>query len=332
MKSNNPFLSIVIPVYNGANTVKRCLDSIWNQDIDEELFEVICVNDCSKDNTLEVLEEIQKEHLNLRVLSNAENLRAGGGRNYGVREAKGEYILFIDADDYFHPGSLKRVVEYQQEKHWDILVCDFARHTLDRPNDILVHNFKSQEVMTGRQFLVTNSLPYAPWKYVFKRSLMMDNSVFFAEKVSCEDVDWTHKLAFFANTMQYQPILLTHYILMDTSQTSVEYKNANTVFHRLECGRRITALVSYCRTEEEKSAILGVAAGTLKNGIIFLNGLTIAPSKKVRIIEKCVSNDFVWGGLVGVASKHKWCYSCFSTFISPFFRLAIIVKRKYLGR
>lgn len=332
MKSNNPFLSIVIPVYNGSSTVKRCLDSIWNQGIANELYEVICVNDCSKDNTLDVLADIQKGHHNLRVLSNSGNLRAGGGRNYGVREAKGEYILFIDADDYFHSGSLKRVVEYQREKHLDILVCDFARHTLDKPNDILVHNFKSQDVMTGRQFLVVNSLPYAPWKYVFKRSLMIDNAVFFAEKVSCEDVDWSHKIAFYAETMQYQPILLTHYILTDTSQTSVEYKNANTVFHRLECGRRITELLPFCKTDEEKNAILGVAAGTLKNGIIFLNGLLIAPSKKVRMIEKCVSKDVVWGGLVRFASKCKWCYSCMSTIIAPLFRLAVSVKRKYFGR
>lgn len=332
MKSEKPFLSIVIPVYNGADTIGNCLNSIWSQELTNSEYEVICIDDCSKDNTLTVIKNIQKEHDNLRLLSNPENLRAGGARNYGVCEAKGEYILFIDADDYFHPEALKTVVDYQKTHKLDILVCDFARHPADRPNNILVHKFKSQDVMTGRQFLVVNSLPYAPWKYVFKRSLMIDNSVFFAEKVSCEDVDWTHKLAFYANTMQYQPILLTHYLLTDTSQTSVEYKSANTVFHRLECGRRVTELLPFCKTEDEKRRILGVAGETLKNGVIFLNGLTISPAKKIQVLERCVAKDIAWEGIVGFASNHKRLYSWCSTFAVPLFRFAIIVKRKYFGR
>lgn len=183
------FLSIIIPVYNGEKCITQCLESIWSQELDANEFEVICVNDCSKDNTVGVVAAFQKRHSNLRLLSNAENMRAGGSRNYGVKEAGGEYILFIDADDYFHSGSLKKIFDYQREHKLDILVCDFARHTLQDPNNLLVHKFYSHEVMTGRQFLVVNSLPYAPWKYVFRKSLMYDNNVYFEEKVSCEDVD-----------------------------------------------------------------------------------------------------------------------------------------------
>ena len=102
---NQLFLSIVIPVHNGADSISHCLDSIWNQGLNDNEYEVICVNDCSTDNTAEVISTIQKTHSNLRLLSNSENLRAGGSRNYGVREAKGEYILFIDVDDYFRKQS-----------------------------------------------------------------------------------------------------------------------------------------------------------------------------------------------------------------------------------
>ena len=93
---NKMFLSIVIPVYNGENTIFRCLNSIWNQGLNENEYEVICVDDCSTDNTIKILSDIQKRHINLRLLLNEYNKRAGGCRNYGVREAKGEYILFID--------------------------------------------------------------------------------------------------------------------------------------------------------------------------------------------------------------------------------------------
>ena len=326
------FLSIIIPIHNGADSISHCLDSIWNQGLNDNEYEVICVNDCSTDKTVEVVSSIQLVHPNLRLLSNAENLRAGGSRNYGVREAKGEYILFIDADDYFHPDSLQTVVEYQKNNRLDILVCDFARHPLNKPNNILVHNFKSKKVMTGREFLVTNSLPFAPWKYVFKRDLMIANNVFFEERVSCEDVDWSHKIALYAQTMQYQPILLTHYVLTDTSQTSIEYKNPNTVFHRLQAGRRVCELLSLCNTTAEKRQIISVAESTLMNGIIFLNALIISPRKKTDVIKECVSPDICWGRELSTIRNYACFYATVSTIIAPLFRLAIQFKRKFIGR
>lgn len=332
MNSIKPFLSIVIPVYNGAESIQRCLDSIWSQNMDDDCYEVLCVNDCSTDNTLQIISDIQKNHPNLRLLSNECNKRAGGSRNHGVREAKGEYILFIDADDYFHPESLKWVYDYQMMNHLDILVCDFARHSIEKSYNILVHNFKSKDVMTGREFLVVNSLPYAPWKYVFKKSLMINNNVFFEECVSCEDVDWSHKIAFYAHTMQYQPILLTHYILNDTSQTSVEYKNSNTVFHRLQAGRRVAELLSLCNTDAERAQILAVAKSTLQNGLVFLNGLMISPRRKYDVIMKNLPQEIDWGGQINFIREHAYLYACMSTFIAPFFRLSIQLKRRFLGR
>lgn len=329
---DNIFLSIIIPVYNGEKYITRCLDSIWQQDIEFTEYEVICINDCSTDNTVEVIQRIQKDHSNLRLLSNTVNKRAGGSRNLGVRKAKGEYIIFIDADDYFHPEGLRLAYDFQKQNKRDVLVCDFARHMLDKPNDTLVHCFKSQKVMTGREFLVVNTLPYAPWKYVFRRSLMMDNQVFFAEKVSCEDVDWTHRIAFFARTMQYQPILLTHYILTDTSQTSIEYKRSNTVFDRLQAGKRVTNLIVLYDTEMERKQILTVAKGTLENGILFLNALSIAPTKKARVIRQCVSKEIDWGRKINMVRDYAFLYGCISTLVAPIFRRAVQLKRKLVGR
>lgn len=324
------FLSIIIPVYNGAETITRCLDSIWSQMLPEDDFEVICVDDCSKDNTISKLSEIAKEHPQLKVVKNNESLRAGGARNQGVREAKGRYIQFIDADDYFHPGSLKTAYLYQKDMSsggLDVLVCDFARHVLQNVNNELVHNFPSTDIMTGRKFLVVNSLPHAPWKYMFRRDLMVDNNIFFAEKVSCEDVDWSHKIAFFAKTMQYKPILLTHYILSEASQTGSEYKKATTVFHRLMAGKRVADLIHLCNTDEEKSRILTVAQQTLLNGVIFLCAVFANPVKKAAVIKACIDHRFDFGNKLLIVRKFPLIYGCLSTMIAPAFRIAITIKR-----
>ena len=329
---NNIFLSIVIPVYNGETTIVRCLESIWSQGMPLVAYEVICVNDCSTDNTVSVIEEQQKQHSNLHLFTNAENLRAGGSRNRGVREAKGEYILFIDADDYFHPGAVKQMMEYQMQHKLDILMYDFARENEEEPCNKLVHCFRDTSIMSGRLFFVVNSLPYAPWKYMFKKSLMVDNNIFFEERVSCEDVDWCHRMAFVAGTMKYEPVLLTHYVLSKESQTSVEYKNPATVFHRLFCGARLYSLMDICDSEEAMIRMRHVARETLQNGVIFLNALATSPKEKAKALRQYVPQDKSWTGVLGFAARYPYVYACLSTVIVPFFRFLVITKRKLLGR
>lgn len=326
------FLSIVIPVYNGEKDIIRCLESIWGQELPNKEYEVICVDDCSKDNTCRVVEREIIKHSNLRLLRNSVNKRAGGSRNYGVREAQGEYILFIDADDYFHNGGLKQAFDYQKQNRLDILMCDSARHTESATNDKLIHNFQSKDLMSGRLFLITNGLPYAPWKYLFKKELMLCNRLFFEENVSCEDVDWTHKMALYAAKMQYQPILLTHYILTENSQTNMEYKSPRTVFHRFQCGNRVSKLVSLCQTEQERKAILAVAGGTLDVGVLFLNALFSSPSKKRDIIIENIDINIDWGRKLNWIRRNAMLYAIGSTIVSPLFVFHLVVKRKLRGR
>ena len=326
------FLSIVIPVYNASCVIERCLDSIWSQDLPLEEYEVICVDDGSVDDSVEIIKTVSKSHSQLIIVKNDENVRAGGARNHGVRIARGEYVLFIDSDDYFHPGGLREAFEYQKSKRLDILMCDFARHKDHEPNDTLVHNFKSEKVMTGRRFLVVNSLPYAPWKYLFRRRLMTDNDVWFAERVSCEDVDWAHKIAFYADSMQYKPILLTHYILSNTSQTGCEYKSHNTVFHRLIAGKRVIDLLSLYDRKEEQKQIISVAQSTILNGLVFLCALTTSPRKKSDVIIECVPEGIDWRREIRFVRKFPYAYGIFSSAVAPLFRTAIYLKRYFVGR
>lgn len=326
------FLSIVIPVYNGAKDIVSCLDSIWLQELPKDEYEVICVDDCSKDETCLVVEEQMLLHSNLRLLRNSVNKRAGGSRNYGVIEAKGEYILFIDADDYFHDGGLRQAFDYQKQTRLDILMCDFARNTETDRNDRLIHNFPNRGVVTGREFLLLNSFPWGPCKYFFKKDMMTLNNLFFEEFVSCEDVDWTHKMGLCAQTMQYQPILLSHVIIQPLSQTATDYKSPNTVFHRLQCGNRVGKLVEMCQTEQERGVILGVAGATLDVGVFFLNALFSSPVKKRDVIVENIDINIDWGRKLNWIRRNAMLYSVMSTLVSPLFISLLVIKRKFLGR
>ena len=233
------FLSIVIPVYNGANTIKRCLDSIWRQNLPENEYEVICVDDCSTDDSISVLNEIAVSHSQLRILKNPENLRAGGARNHGVREANGEYILFIDADDYFYPDGLNKAYKYQKEKRLDILMMDMSRqyHIGDNPN--LTMNFPNHDIMDGKSFILKNSCPFGPTKYVFRKNLMIENGVWFEENCCCEDVDWCLRLTLLAKKIQYLPEILEVYLQNPSGTTSVEHIKFKTVSDKMFAAKRL---------------------------------------------------------------------------------------------
>lgn len=324
-------ISIIIPVYNAAKTIKRCLDNIWSQDLEDD-YEVICVNDCSTDETNEVIIKIQESHSNLRLISNNENLRAGGARNHGVRKAKGEYIAFIDADDYYHQGALLKAIKHLKENNLDILIYDMARHPLDKPNNNLVFNFKDSSIMTGRRNLVVNSLPWSPTKYLFRKELMTKNDVWFEEKCSCEDVDWSHKLAFYANRTQYIPLLLYHYILTDISQTAMQFQKKESIFSRMFSGFRVYQLIHLYDREDEQRSLLNVANKELTNGTLFLNTLFISPSEKKKYILKYIPEDDRIGKFLSLVRKFPFLYSILSTAISPIFRLLVIARRKIKGR
>ncbi len=327
-------LSIIIPIYNGSATISTTLDSIWSQGLSIDEFEVICVDDCSTDDTYTYLQELALEHTNMRVLRNPENLRAGGARNYGVREAQGEYVVFIDADDYFHPEALRKVVEYQVANHLDILMCDNVRHNAGEDSERLIHNLENQSVMSGVEFMVKSGLPWAPWKYIFRRSMMVDNGVWFVEKVSCEDVDWTHKLVYFAQRMQYQPILLTHFVLNDTSQTATEFKNANIIWHRFYSARRVYDLIdtTYKHHPESHSYLRSVASAQYFVGVLYLNSFILKLSEKRDMIAKYIPRNESFHKLVSFAANNPMIYALLSNLASPLFRLAVVLKRKIKKR
>jgi len=103
-------LSIIIPMYNVAPYVERCIRSLEDQDIQIDNYEIICINDGSPDNCREIVEQLQQEYFNI-VLINQENQGVSRARNNGIEKATGKYLLFVDPDDYVDSNSFARVLK-----------------------------------------------------------------------------------------------------------------------------------------------------------------------------------------------------------------------------
>ena len=117
-------ISVVIPVYNAAPYLQRCLDSIYSQSYKN--LEIICINDGSTDKSLEILSTYAKKEKRLVVISQ-ENKGASAARNAGIERATGDFISFIDADDYILPGLYEKFMEYGGQSRPDIFMFNGRR-------------------------------------------------------------------------------------------------------------------------------------------------------------------------------------------------------------
>jgi len=127
-------LSIIIPVYNTEKYLQKCLDSILTQNVDFSLYEVICVNDGSKDNSLKILNEYKDKYNNVVVIDK-ENGGASSARNKGILYAKGKYLWFVDSDDYIKAKSLEAIISFLKEHTIDLLYFSLESQT---PGDISI--------------------------------------------------------------------------------------------------------------------------------------------------------------------------------------------------
>lgn len=188
-------LSIIVPVYNMANDNKliHCLDSILNQTLNETEndYEIITVNDASTDNSLEILYDYEKRFPEkIKVISYDNNLRQGGAKNRGLEKASGEWIGFIDSDDWIHPTMFEKLLDKANETGADFVGCDYTivdKYTFDEGNTI-INNTKDQTGVLDLQKHQSHILrPGSMVVKIYKALVINENKLRFPEHIFYED-------------------------------------------------------------------------------------------------------------------------------------------------
>ena len=190
--NNHPILSIIIPLYNCEKYIKQCLDTIFRQEMNESDFEVIVIDDGSKDSGCSLASEYAKRHQNILVIKQ-ENQGVACARNNALEKATGDYVTFVDADDMLVSGSLSTLIKIAVENKADIVK---AAHK-EVPEDAVCEDFSSShdncsiQVMTGEEAIVniTRMKEGYCWGYLISRKLITDNRLSFPPKVAFME-DW----------------------------------------------------------------------------------------------------------------------------------------------
>lgn len=124
-----PLISVIIPVYNTEKYLPKCLDSVLNQN--NKNIEIIVVNDCSPNNCNEIVNDYIKKYDNIKLIENKNNLGLYNTRLVGIKEAKGEYVMHVDSDDYILPNSLNELIKIINEDDYDIIAFNHIIETID---------------------------------------------------------------------------------------------------------------------------------------------------------------------------------------------------------
>lgn len=141
-------LSIIIPVYNAEQYLKKCLESVFQQNLKPEDFEVICINDGSTDKTQQILKEFQKKYTNI-ILENQENFGEAISRNKAISLSKGEFITFLDSDDYYDALTLSKALQIIASQNLDILYLKINHISEDYQFIQSLPNLSENEILSG---------------------------------------------------------------------------------------------------------------------------------------------------------------------------------------
>ena len=209
-------LSIIVPVYNVEKYIRPCFESIFNQGLNDDEYEVIIVNDGTKDRSMEMIEDIISQHKNITII-NQENQGLSVARNNGIKAAKGEYILMPDSDDLLVDNSLRPILEKAIETRVDMVIADFLRMDDNEIHNINKTHLKQPSFImyekTGKQYLLEDMLPTEcyVWRTLFRRGFLIENNITFYPGIYFQDIPFTHECYLKAKKCLRIPGLLNIY-------------------------------------------------------------------------------------------------------------------------
>ena len=164
----NKLISIIIPCYNIENYIEKCIESLENQTYKN--IEIIAVDDCSKDGTIVKLKELQERYSNLQVYQNDKNRGAAYSRNFAMKKAKGEYIGFVDSDDYITNDYYEKLMETAEKEKADLVATDIEIVYENNSNAPILSRACLGEVTKFN--LVNNGLAASPCNKIIKKELI----------------------------------------------------------------------------------------------------------------------------------------------------------------
>lgn len=275
-------ISIVVPVYNSENYLDQTLNSLVNQSLKD--IEIICINDCSKDNSLTILREYSKNFSQIKVINLSKNFGVAHARNIGITESKGEYICFVDSDDYISLDFCEKL--YRKT---------FTSPDFVKAGDLNVIFPDRKEVWEQNKFIRENIFNF--WAQfttaIYNREFLVKNNILFDEELLvCEDILFLTKVVILAKSFEMEEGVTYYYLKNSNSLDSEKYddKKVDSFIKYID---KVSQIINaYNINTENKKIILARLVGQIdsfrRNKVLESSTLKLELSKiyQQKVIEK----------------------------------------------
>ena len=199
MLKDSPLVSIIIPIFNVFNYIEDCLQSVMNQTYRN--IEILCIDDCGADDSIKIVENYAEKDTRIKILRHSENKGLAPARNFGISEAKGHFIFFLDSDDYLSRTAIQELLINAHTSKADITLCDSKafldsrynhnpeiNNYIDELNTYLTASFDNLSVTEKNYYSSLKEVSCVAWAKLFKTQFIKDNDLKFVDrKVFHED-------------------------------------------------------------------------------------------------------------------------------------------------
>ncbi|WP_373260060.1 glycosyltransferase family 2 protein [Phocaeicola vulgatus] len=211
-----PIITIIIPIYKAENCIKRCIDSIINQTFTS--FELLLINDGSPDSSGKICDEYAQTDQRIKVF-HKKNGGVSSARNLGIQKSNGNFICFIDSDDWIEPYHLEALYQTYQTYHCDLIINGYAKEKKNSKT-IQVHTgiYTTKEIPNGITELKRNQLLGYPWNKLFKKDIIEQYNIKFDHSITLrEDEIFVLQYLTHCNSIQCTDSISYHYIELENS-------------------------------------------------------------------------------------------------------------------
>lgn len=217
------FISVVVPVYNVEKYLEKCLQSLIEQCYSD--MEIVVVDDKSTDRSLCIAKKYEKYN-NVKVISKEKNTGLSDSRNVGIRESRGQYIMFLDSDDYVEDGCIFKIQEIvKKENEPDIVYFGYSEEYESTNEKYIKYGYVSQKdkIYTGEEFAIAElkqrNLYAAACFGIYNREFIVRNNLYFESCLLHEDELWTPQVILRANKVYTSDYVFYHYLRRNGSIT-----------------------------------------------------------------------------------------------------------------
>ena len=219
-----PKVSLIIPVYNVENYIEKCLDSVVNQTLKD--MEIIIVNDGSQDKSKQKIEKYLKKYSSIKYLEK-ENGGLSDARNYGMPHATGEYIAFLDSDDYVEKTMYEEMYNIAKKENADMVECDFVWEYPNKKREDIGEFYNSKKEMIEKGHVVA-------WNKLIKREIIEKTKIIFPVGLRYEDMEFFYKLVPYIDKVSFVKKCFVHYVQRENSIANTQNVRTKEIFTILD--------------------------------------------------------------------------------------------------